>query len=215
MPVIGFLTSLGRNERPNLRDAFRRGLSESGYVEGRNVAIEYRFAEDQHDRVAGAGRRSGRPQGRGDRSDGRRQSGFCCQGIDYDDSDRVHVRWRPGSGRLRRQPQSSRRQRHRGQLSSMPCSAPRRSDCCMSSFPMLLSSRSGQPDKSGKCAHSNATRRRRREPSVGSARSQCQQPSEIDAAFATLRQRRASALLVSSRSVLYSPAPTNRGTGGA
>ena len=51
MPVIGFLTSLGRNERPNLRDAFRRGLSESGYVEGRNVDIEYRFAENQHDQL--------------------------------------------------------------------------------------------------------------------------------------------------------------------
>src|SRR5438105_6085008 len=51
MPVIGFLTSLGLNERPNLRDAFRRGLSEAGYVEGRNVAIEYRFAENRHDRL--------------------------------------------------------------------------------------------------------------------------------------------------------------------
>ena len=51
MPVVGFLTSLGRNDRPNLADAFRRGLSEAGYVEGRNVAIEYRFAENQHDRL--------------------------------------------------------------------------------------------------------------------------------------------------------------------
>ena len=51
MPVIGFLTSLGRNDRPNLAEAFRRGLSEAGYVEGRNVAIEYRFAENQYDRL--------------------------------------------------------------------------------------------------------------------------------------------------------------------
>ena len=51
MPVIGFLTSLGRNDRPNLVDAFRRGLSETGYVEGRNVAIEYRFAENQYDQL--------------------------------------------------------------------------------------------------------------------------------------------------------------------
>ena len=51
VPVIGFLTSLGQNDRPNLRDAFRRGLSEVGFVEGRNVAIEYRFAEDHHDRL--------------------------------------------------------------------------------------------------------------------------------------------------------------------
>ncbi|MFL5088585.1 MAG: ABC transporter substrate-binding protein [Xanthobacteraceae bacterium] len=51
MPVIGFLTSLGINDRPNLRDAFRRGLGEAGFVEGRNVAIEYRFAENQADRL--------------------------------------------------------------------------------------------------------------------------------------------------------------------
>src|SRR5262245_47634599 len=51
IPVVAFLTSLGQNERPNLRDAFRRGLSEVGFVEGRNVAIEYRFAEGQPDRL--------------------------------------------------------------------------------------------------------------------------------------------------------------------
>jgi putative ABC transport system substrate-binding protein len=51
MPVIGFLTSLGRNDRPNLAEAFRRGLSEASYIEGRNVAIEYRFAENQYERL--------------------------------------------------------------------------------------------------------------------------------------------------------------------
>ena len=50
MPVIGFLNSLGRNDRPNLVDAFRRGLSEAGYGEGRNVTVEYRFAENRPDR---------------------------------------------------------------------------------------------------------------------------------------------------------------------
>jgi putative ABC transport system substrate-binding protein len=51
MPVIGFIHPLGRNDRPNLLEAFRRGLSEAGYVEGRNLAIEYRFAENQLDRL--------------------------------------------------------------------------------------------------------------------------------------------------------------------
>jgi putative ABC transport system substrate-binding protein len=51
MPVIGFLNGLGPNDRPNLPAAFRRGLGETGYVDGRNVAIEYRFAENRHDRL--------------------------------------------------------------------------------------------------------------------------------------------------------------------
>jgi ABC-type uncharacterized transport system substrate-binding protein len=51
MPVIGFLNSLRSNDRPNLRDAFRRGLDEMGFAEGRNVAIEYRYAEKQVNRM--------------------------------------------------------------------------------------------------------------------------------------------------------------------
>src|SRR5262245_25132818 len=51
LPVVGFLNTLGQNDRPNLPAAFRRGLGETGYVEGRTVAIEYRFAENRHDRL--------------------------------------------------------------------------------------------------------------------------------------------------------------------
>jgi putative tryptophan/tyrosine transport system substrate-binding protein len=51
VPVVGYLSSLAQNERPNLIDAFRRGLDEAGYVEGRNVAIEYRFADNQYNQL--------------------------------------------------------------------------------------------------------------------------------------------------------------------
>src|SRR5262245_30172939 len=51
MPAIGFLNSLRQSDRPNLQAAFRRGLSEAGYVDGRNVTIESGFAENQHDRL--------------------------------------------------------------------------------------------------------------------------------------------------------------------
>jgi putative ABC transport system substrate-binding protein len=49
MPVIGFLSSSGAER--NFVDAFRHGLSETGYVEGQNVATEYRSAEGQIDRL--------------------------------------------------------------------------------------------------------------------------------------------------------------------
>jgi hypothetical protein len=51
LPVIGYLSGLGRNDRPELVDAFHHGLGELGYAEGRNVATEYRFAENQFDRL--------------------------------------------------------------------------------------------------------------------------------------------------------------------
>jgi putative tryptophan/tyrosine transport system substrate-binding protein len=53
MPVIGFLNSNLFVAIPHLVAAFGQGLNETGYAEGRNVAIEYRSAEGQYDRLAG------------------------------------------------------------------------------------------------------------------------------------------------------------------
>jgi len=51
MPVIGFLNSASANLFEHLVQAFRDGLDEAGYVEGRNVTIEYRWGEGQIDRL--------------------------------------------------------------------------------------------------------------------------------------------------------------------
>src|SRR5262245_47672980 len=52
MPVIGFLSSSGSpSSFAHLANAFRQGLKETGYIEGQNVAIEYRWAQDQADRL--------------------------------------------------------------------------------------------------------------------------------------------------------------------
>jgi len=53
MPVIGFLHSGSPEPRTNLVAAFRLGLSEAGFVDGRDVLIEYRWARDQPDRLPG------------------------------------------------------------------------------------------------------------------------------------------------------------------
>jgi putative ABC transport system substrate-binding protein len=50
-PVIGFLGSRAAGEDPQLLTSFRLGLKEAGFIEGQNVAIEYRFAENQYDRL--------------------------------------------------------------------------------------------------------------------------------------------------------------------
>ena len=53
MPVVGFLRSTSAANSAHLVSAFRQGLSEAGFVEGQNVAIEYRWADDQRDRLPG------------------------------------------------------------------------------------------------------------------------------------------------------------------
>jgi putative ABC transport system substrate-binding protein len=51
MPVIGFLSPRGPGDAPQLLASFRQGLKDSGFVEGQSVAIEYRFAENQYERL--------------------------------------------------------------------------------------------------------------------------------------------------------------------
>ena len=51
MPMIGFLSGRSQEESANDAAAFRQGLSEMGYVAGRNVALEYRWAEGRNERL--------------------------------------------------------------------------------------------------------------------------------------------------------------------
>jgi len=51
LPVVGFLGTRAAGDDLYLLSAFRQGLKEAGYIEGQNVAIEYRFAANQYDRL--------------------------------------------------------------------------------------------------------------------------------------------------------------------
>src|SRR6266480_406110 len=52
MPVIGFLNSGSAREWAHLVAAFREGLNELGLIEGKNVAVEYRWAQGENERLA-------------------------------------------------------------------------------------------------------------------------------------------------------------------
>jgi putative tryptophan/tyrosine transport system substrate-binding protein len=51
MPTIGFIRNTTRDDSADLLKAMHQGLRQAGYVEGRNVAVEYRFADNQLDRL--------------------------------------------------------------------------------------------------------------------------------------------------------------------
>jgi len=51
MPVIGFMSARSPEDSAHLVAAFRRGLGDSGFIEGQNVAIEFRWAHGQYDRL--------------------------------------------------------------------------------------------------------------------------------------------------------------------
>jgi len=51
MPVVGFVSGRGAEDSVHLVDAFRQGLAETGFVEGQNVAIDFRWARGDYDRL--------------------------------------------------------------------------------------------------------------------------------------------------------------------
>jgi hypothetical protein len=101
MPLVGFMHILSHENVPHFMPAFREGLLEQGFVEGRNVAIEYRWAEGHYDRLQSHAADLVRLSG-GDRSNG--WSAFTAGGYGghANHPDRIHDQWRPGDGRLGR-----------------------------------------------------------------------------------------------------------------
>ena len=99
MPAIGFLNSRSRQSFRSTEAEFVKTLSEAGYIEGRNIAIEYRYADGAYDRL---------PTLATDLV--RRQvvlivagvvaCGAGSEGRNLDHSDRLHHRQRSGQGRI-------------------------------------------------------------------------------------------------------------------
>jgi putative ABC transport system substrate-binding protein len=110
MPAIGFLNSSSATGSPQLAPAFRQGLGEIGYVEGQNVAIDFRWAEGQYSRLPALAAELVRQQVAvifaGD-PPAARATKAATETIPI-----VHYRRGPGQGRSRRQLQPTRWQRY-------------------------------------------------------------------------------------------------------
>ena len=111
LPVIGFLNQGSAEASAHLAAAFRKGLSEVGYVEGQNAAIDYRWADNQYNRLPHLAAESGQPQGNRNRGclPSRRS---CSKDRDIDNSHLLHYWQRSGQARFGCKSQPTWRQRY-------------------------------------------------------------------------------------------------------
>ena len=112
MPVVGFLSIESLGPFAHTVAAFKRGLSEAGYVEGRNVRIEYRWAENHNERLPEAADLVSR------RVTAIAAMGGIAisEGENDDHSHRVYDRGRPGSNWSRPRPEPPRREHYGSDL---------------------------------------------------------------------------------------------------
>ena len=86
IPIVGFLSTNQSAAVPHFTAAFREGIAEAGFIDGKNVAIEFRFAEQRLERVPASCHGFGSQTGSGDLHCRRRCAGDGGQEVRYFDA---------------------------------------------------------------------------------------------------------------------------------
>ena len=116
VPVIGFLNSRSRSSLPHLLPAFREGLKETGFVEGENLNIEFRWADGQYDKLP-ARQQPARPASGGGGGGREHHSNNGGQAGHPNDTNRLLSGWRPDQARFCFKPSSTGWKHYRGKFS--------------------------------------------------------------------------------------------------
>ena len=104
MPVVGFLHSGSPRPYAGRMAGFRQGLGDTGFVEGKDVALEYRWAEGNYERLPQMALESGPSRSLRDCRRWRDRISPCSEGGDFDHSNCVSLGCRPGGRGTYHQP---------------------------------------------------------------------------------------------------------------
>jgi len=111
VPVVGLITGFSADAAARYVAAFRKGLNQTGHVEGQNVTVEYYWLEGHYESPAGTDGRSGPPTGGRDRHAGQHRQLARFQSCNSDHPDRLQCPRRPDPAWSCRQPRPARWQR--------------------------------------------------------------------------------------------------------
>jgi putative ABC transport system substrate-binding protein len=197
-PVIGFLSGASPETMRELVAAFHRGLADTGFAEGRNVTLEYRWAEGNNDRLPALAMDLVHLKVTAIATVGSTPAALASKAATQTIPIVFFYRHRSGQSRSRREPRTARRQRH-GHYGHRRRVALKRTG--LDAQPDAAGHQDRRAHQSGECPPIRIRKGRHTECSAGFRRAhfdlECESSSDLEPAFETLVNEKIGALVVS------------------